>query len=966
MKLLLLCIAIVFQFNCFAQYSSSLSEGQWVDSVFHSLSKKKRIAQLMIIRAHSNLGSEHVEGVTKLIKKYGVGGLCFFQGGPVRQANLTNYYQSIARTPLLMTIDAEWGLGMRLDSVINFPRQMMLGADEDGRLVYKVGKAIGAQCKRMGIHMNFAPVADVNNNPDNPVINDRSFGENKYKVAAFAIEYMKGMRDEGVMSSAKHFPGHGDVNVDSHFDLPVINKTKQQLDSLELYPFVEMIKEGVPGIMAAHLYIPAIDSTTNLATSLSNNAITGLLKNELNFDGLTITDGLEMKGVTKYFPSGEIGLQSLKAGNDLLLLPQDVPGCIKKIRKGIRKHLLDKAAFEKSVKKVLLAKYHAGLPNLMPLTTIGLIDSLNAQTKVLRREVAEHSITLLKSKQNDVLPLTPKQRIAYVGIGIDSANAFAKKIKQEYNATAICFGYKKDAAAAEIVLKQLVNKFDVVLIGVHNYSRRPANRFGISSAAYQLIYNIQSAYPSVTLVFGNPYAIKQFDASATNLFACYEDDEITQLTAVDMLSGLMTAKGKLPISINNELKAGSGIINYRFFPYVKPENTRLKPEVLQEIDSLANDAIAQHATPGCVVLVAKDGKVAFHKAYGYTNYDRQQPTTPDMVYDLASVTKTSATTVAIMKLYEEGKLDLDKKLGDYLPWTKGSDKEHLLIKNVLLHQAGLVGWIPFYKETLDKSGYPLPAIYRNEPSDSFSTIVAKGLYIRNNWRDTILSRILQSKLGPSDKYEYSDNDFIFLGLIVEAITGQRLEAYVEQTFYKPLQMSTTTFRPRNVIPLDMIAPTERDKNFRQQLLRGDVHDPAAAMLGGVAGHAGLYSNAYDLAQLYQMLLNGGEMNGIRYLKKETIDKFTGYSSDVSRRGLGFDKPEKDNETRPDPYPARCVSLQTFGHTGFTGICVWADPANNLLYIFLSNRVTPDAENNKLLKMKVRANIQEAIYNALSM
>ena len=964
MKFLLTCILFfLLSSTSFAQHKSSLTANEWVDSVFKSLNKKQKIAQLMIIRAHSNLGQQHVEQVTELIKKYNVGGLCFFQGGPERQANLTNFYQAIAKTPLMITIDGEWGLGMRLDSIISFQHQMMIGAVSDAQLVYRFGHAVGEQCKRMGIQVNFAPVVDINNNPDNPVINDRSFGEDKYKVSLFGVQYMKGMQDVGVMACAKHFPGHGDVSVDSHLDLPVINKTRAQLDSLELYPFRQMIKEGVGSVMIAHLYIPAIDTTANQATSLSPKNVTGLLRNELGFKGLTFTDALEMKGVSKYYPAGQASAQSLIAGNDMLCLPEDIKGSIKKIRKAIRKHQIDKADFQARVKKVLLAKYNLGLNQLDSIKTGNIATDINANTNEIKRLIAQNAITLLKLASKDALPVKAGKKVAFVGVGVDSLNAFANRLQQDYKADVYTFGYKEDSSSASNLISKLANGYDLVVIGVHNYSRRPANRYGISPVAYHLVNELQSQSPSITFVFGNPYALKNIAPTSANLVACYEDDEITQQAAADVLLGKIKPKGKLPVTVSEELHYGTGITEDSYFPHVSPETVGLDTSVLNRIDSVANDAIAKHATPGCVVLVAKDGKVAFERSYGHTNYDSIEPVYNDMIYDLASVTKISATTVSVMKLYEEGKLDIDKTLGDYLSWVKGSNKEHLVLRDLLLHQAGLVSFIPFYKDTNDKDGHPLPQYYSRVQTDSFSIRVADSLYLRNDYRDTMYARMLSSKLGPQNEYVYSDNDFIFMGKVVEAITGKPLEEYVKKTFYVPLQMTTTTFKPRGLFPINMIAPTEYDKTWRQQLLRGDVHDPGAAMFGGVAGHAGLFSNAYDLAKLYQMLLNGGEVDGVRYLKKETIDKFTRYASNISRRGIGFDKPEKDNATRKTPYPTKSASPATFGHTGYTGTCVWADPAQNLLYIFLSNRVTP-VDTNKLLQMNVRGNIHEIIYKAL--
>ncbi|MCA6457180.1 MAG: serine hydrolase [Chitinophagaceae bacterium] len=956
---------------------------RWVKKKFRKLNKDQRIAQLMIIRAHSNLGAEHVAEVTELIKKYNVGGLCFFQGGPVRQALLTNQYQAIAKTPLLISIDGEWGLGMRLDSVINYPRQLMMGATTDAKLIYTFGRAVGEQCKRMGIQVNFAPDVDVNNNPMNPVINDRSFGEDKYKVATYGVAYMKGMQDVGVMASAKHFPGHGDVAVDSHKDLPVILKSREQLDNLELYPFRELIRSGVGIVMTAHLSIPAIDTTTNLPSSLSNKNVTGLLRNELGFQGITFTDALEMQGVAKFFPKGEASVMSLIAGNDLLCLPGDIPGSIAKVKEAIKDGKLSWDDINARVKKVLLAKYHLGLNKIEPIETAGLVDDLNKQANLIKTQLSANALTLLRKQNENIFPLAKGKKVAYVCMGAPTENIIAARLRSEYNADVYLFGSKNavgkelqddknpvtiieksDSAGASQLISTIQGKnYDVVIVGLHNFSRRPANNFGISNASVYLLNSLQQNN-TLTLVFGNPYALKNI-ANAPNLVACYEDDDITQEAAVSLIMGKIEPKGKLPVTVTENLKFGDGILYNSYFPKADPGSVGLAPEALQKIDAIATEAIEKGATPGCVVLVARNGKIAYNKAFGYTNFDKKEPVTTDMVFDLASVTKISATTVSIMKLYEEGKIDLEKTLGDYLPWVPGSDKAPLKLKDILLHQAGLNPFIPFYREVIDTaSGQPRPEYFATQKDAQHQFRVAENLYLRNDWQDTLYKRILQSKLTPADKYVYSDNDFIFLGKIVEAVSGKPLNEFVRENIYEPLHMTTTTYRPRELMPVNQIVPTEEEKHFRQQLIRGDVHDEGAAMFGGVAGHAGLFSNAYDLAQLYQLLLNGGELNGVRLFKKSTIDKFTAYNSAISRRGLGFDKPEKDNATRKEPYPSKSVSLETFGHTGFTGTCVWVDPQYNLVYIFLSNRVTPTRNNNKLGQLNVRPNIQEAIYQAI--
>ncbi len=961
-------------------YKESKEAKRWVKKKFRKLSKDERIAQLMIIRAHSNLGPAHVKQVTELITKYNVGGLCFFQGGPIRQALLTNTYQSIAKTPLMICIDGEWGLGMRLDSVINYPRQLMMGATQDAALIYQFGRAVGEQCKRLGIHVNYAPDIDVNNNPNNPVINDRSFGEDKYKVALYGVQYMKGMQDVNVMACAKHFPGHGDVAVDSHFDLPVINKTRPQLDSLELYPFRELIKEGVGSMMIAHLFVPSIDTIANQATSLSIKNVTGLLKEELGYKGITFTDGLGMQGITKFYPAGEASVQALIAGNDMLCLPEDVGAAIEKTKQAIKDGRLTWADLNARVKKILLAKYNLGLNKPQVIDTTGITADLNAQTTRIKTLLANNAITLLKNSNASLLPLKAGKRIAYVSIGAAKEPVIAAGLKKSVNADVYLFGSKaelgkqlmddrnpavvidkSDSISAQQLINTLQQKnYDAIIVGVHNYSRRPAANYGLSNPVIYLMNELQKSDKSVTVFFGNPYAVR-FACNALNLAACYEDDDITQNAAADWLTGKLQAKGKLPVTVCEGLKFGDGIVYNTYFP----KAASITETKFAKVDSLANDAIAKGAMPGCVVLAAKDGNIVYHKAFGYTTFDKKLAVNKDMAYDLASVTKISATTVAVMKLYEEGKLDIDKTLGDYLTWVKGSDKAPLKLRDILLHQAGLNPFIPFYREVIDTAtGNPKPAYFSTVKDAQHQYRAAEGLYVRNDWEDSLYQRIVRSKLTGHGKYVYSDNDFIFLGKIVEAITGKTLNDYVKETFYKPLNMVTTTFHPREVMTLENIVPTEEEKHFRKQLIWGDVHDEGAAMFGGIAGHAGLFSNAYDLAQLYQLLLNGGELNGIRLLKKETIDKFTDYNSDISRRGLGFDKPEKDNAASKSPYPSKLASPETYGHTGFTGIGVWVDPKDKLVYIFLSNRVNPTRNNNKLSQLSVRGNIQDAIYEAV--
>jgi beta-glucosidase-like glycosyl hydrolase/CubicO group peptidase (beta-lactamase class C family) len=963
-------IAIIFVWShAMTQRASTLPEDYWVDSVFKSLSKDQKIGQLMVVRL-SSIGpgrtiTFYEKEVEEAVRKYNIGGICLFQGGPVKQANLINYFQRIAKTPIFISIDAETGVGMRFDSVMALPRQMMMGAVQNPSLIYEYGRVVAAQCKRMGIQVNYAPVVDINNNPANPVINDRSFGENKYRVAEYGVAYMRGMQDAGVMACAKHFPGHGDVAVDSHLDLPVINKSRAELDSLELYPFKRLVQEGVGSVMVAHLSIPSIDNTANKPTSISYNSVTRLLRNELGFSGLTFTDALEMKGVTKYYPDGEASLQAVLAGNDMLCLPGDIPGSIAKIKKAINRKKITWKEIDTRVKRILHAKYKYGLASWQPINVNHLTEDLNSKTVQMRRLIAENALTLLRNDDPALFPLATGKRVAYVGFGITEDNNFAKRIREDYKAQVYYFDYKLDNSKVAPMLELFKDRYDVVIIGVHNYARYPANNFGISGAAQALIQGLQQQQKTIIAVFGNPYAIKDMCNSRV-VIACYEDDEVTQATAADLIHGRFLAKGKLPVTVCESFKYGDGIIPKRLLAEVSADELGFKSaQMTKEIDSIVNDAIRQKAIPGAVVLVAKDGKIAYERAFGYLTYDSTEAVYPETMYDMASVTKIMATTLAVMKLYDEGKLDLQKTLGDYLPWVRGSDKAPLKLWDVLLHQAGLKAWIPFYRETIDtlNNGEVNYNIY-SRTMDSVHTVrVAENVYLRHDWVDTMYKRILQSELGPTGKYIYSDNDYIFLGKIIEQITGMTLDQYVRKTFYDKLDLKYTGFKPRDRFPVSYIAPTENEALFRQQLIRGDVHDPGAAMFGGVAGHAGLFSNAYELAVLAQVLVNGGVLNGQNLFKRSTIQYFTEYHSDISRRGLGFDKPEKDNETRREPYPTLSASPLTYGHTGFTGTCFWIDPKYNLVYIFLSNRVnSPDA--GKFLRMNIRPKVHEAIYKAL--
>ncbi len=972
-KFSLLSFCILFGTALFAQNNNAAAT-RWADSVYKTLSKDERLAQLMIVRM-STYNSKTREAifyekeVGDLIKKYNVGGICLFQGSPIKQAEVINRMQAMAKTPILISIDAEWGVGMRMiDSVQSLPKQMMLGAMKNSSLVYDYGKIVADQCKRVGIQVNYAPVVDVNNNPNNPVINDRSFGEDKYKVADFGIAYMKGMQDNGVMACAKHFPGHGDVSVDSHYDLPVINKSMEELENLEFYPFKKMFEAGVGSVMIAHLFIPAIDSRPNRATSLSANNINELLKKKMGFEGLTFTDALEMQGVAKFFPGGKASVESLIAGNDMLCLPGDVPDAINQIKEAINKKRLSWDDIEMHVKKVLVAKYEYGLADLKPVNTNNITSDLNLKVPYMWRQVAENAITLLAKNNNAFFPLniwenSKPMNVAYLSLGTNEPSTFSKSIQASYNAHVFNFDYSnKSDAAVQNLIKDL-EAYQSVVIGIHTTSRSPTANFGISAAAVKLLENLQQKNNVISFLFGNAYAAKNL-CNAKNLVVCYEDNDIVQTAALDLLQGKISYKGSLPVTVCDNYKYGTGIAQpAQLFNNNQTIDLGFNTEKLKEVDSIALDAIAKKAIPGCVIMAIKDGKIAYHKAFGNYTFNSNEPVTDESVYDMASVTKICATTISIMKLYDQGKLKLEDPIGKFVPWLRNTNKADLTIKDILLHQAGLVAYIPFYKELLDSNGAVKAGYFSAKKTDQFMVPVTANMYMRKDWVDTMEKRIVDSKLGPNGKYIYSDNDFIFLGKVVENISGMPLNDFVFKNFYQPMGLRSIGFLPFQRLAANRIVPTENEKTFRQQLIKGTVHDPGAAMFGGVAGHAGLFSTAYDIAAVMQMLLNKGMYNDRFYLKPATIELFTKYQSDISRRGYGFDKPEKDLATSKDPYPATYVSPATFGHTGFTGTCVWADPKNDLIYVFLSNRV--NAEDPSLFgKMSVRPKIQDVFYQAL--
>jgi beta-glucosidase-like glycosyl hydrolase/CubicO group peptidase (beta-lactamase class C family) len=943
---------------------------KWVDSVFATLSPDARIGQLIMLAAYSNRSRGFEDSLAQQIIKYKVGGLVFFQGGPARQAHLTNRYQKIARVPLLLAMDAEWGIGMRLDSVPKFPFQMTLGAIQDDSLIYKMGVEVANQFKRLGMHVNFAPVVDVNNNANNPVIGFRSFGEDKYNVTRKAIAYMKGMQDNGIMAVAKHFPGHGDTDVDSHLDLPSIYQPYKRLDSLELYPFRELMKEGLGGMMIAHLNIPALDTTSNLPSSLSRPVITSLLKEKLGFKGLVFSDAMNMKGVTKFFPGGSADALSLIAGMDILEFPEDIDSSFNAIKAAVDSGLIAQETIDARVRRVLEAKYWAGLNKRQPVELQNIHQDLNnPQALYINRKLTEHSVTVLQNK-NSLIPIQRLDplRVAALAIGTDKITPFQQKLAG-YMPVDTFFLPANSSIDSLYSMKNRLKGYNTIIVGVHNVSTRPATNYGITPEEMVFVKELaQRGNVNVIMsIFGNAYSVSRFRelGKINALIMAYQETPNTQEVAAQLIFGGSAAKGKMPVTASPAYALNHGLrteADLRF-RYTYPEDIGLRSADFSRIDTLVNQAIAAGAMPGAQVLVAKSGNVIYQKSFGFHTYEQEVPVQNTDIYDLASVTKVSTSLAALMKLQSEGRFDFNKRLADYLPEFEGTNKENLVFKDMLTHQARLQAWIPFWKETVRKSGKFKWRTFKADSSARFPIKVAQNLYIHRKYNKKLYKAIRKSPLNPQPGYVYSDLSFYLYPLLVERITGRKFEDYLREEVYKPIGATTLTFNPEKHFSRSRIVPTEIDSLFRKQLLHGTVHDEGAAMLGGISGHAGLFGTANDVAKLMQMYLQKGQYGGVRIMDEEVVETYTRcqFCPD-NRRALGFDRinsPYVENGNA-----AEGASPESFGHSGFTGTFTWIDPKHDLVYVFLSNRVYPTRENNKISQMNVRTNVQQVIYDAI--
>lgn len=940
----------------------SVVQMAWVENTYNNLSLEERIGQLFMVSVASNQGKSATDKVKELVKEHGIGGVIFLVGGPVRQAQLTNEYQAASKVPLLIGSDAEWGLAMRLDSTYAFPWNMTLGAIQDSTIVERIGHQIGKHAKRLGVHINFAPDLDVNNNPRNPIIGNRSFGEDPKNVAQKGRAFVRGLEKAGVLSSGKHFPGHGDTATDSHKALPIINSSKERLDTLELYPFKKVMESGLSSTMVAHLDVPSLEPREGHPSTLSKNIVTGVLQEQIGFKGLVITDALNMKAVSQFAPEGEVELKAFLAGNDMLLMPENVLTAKETFLKAYQEGIISEERLARSVKKILMAKYKVGLYHYTPVDLKNLYEDLNGiENDVIYEEAIEAAITIAKNNFA-LMPIKKldNKKIAYVHFGDDSGSTFLQSLNKFYKVTHIkakdIAGYKKE-----------LSNYNLVIIGFHKNNESPWKGYKFSKNELFWLEEISRLRTSNTILalFAKPYAlldVLNFDTT-DGVVVGYQNSEIAQEKVAEVIFGAIGATGKLPVSAHNEFPVGTGtnVKPIQRLGYSIPERVGMSSEMLAEVDTLVQHGLDSLMFPGAQVLVARRGKVIYNKSFGKPTYQSEKKITQESIYDLASLTKILSTLPMIMKMEEEGKIALNDTFKDLIPEYADTELKDVSVLKALSHYGRLPSWIAFYLDTLTKDRKPSPEFYRQNPSEAFPYKVAEHLYLTRSFKDSIYARIGRQSLK-SNRYRYSDVGYYVFKEYIESTYGRPIDELVDEFLYKPMGLQRTTFNPLKKFSKEAIVPTEEDDYYRYQTVQGYVHDMGAAMQGGVGGHAGLFSTANEVAKIMQMYLQDGYYGGERFFNARTVKRFnTCYFCNKNvRRGVGFDKPQLEGKGPT----CGCVSRNSFGHSGFTGTYTWADPDEEIVYVFLSNRTYPSATNTLLIKSGLRTRIQQAIYDAI--
>ena len=932
------------------------AQKKWVNEQLRSMDLDQKIGQLFMVAAFTQTDLDNTQKISQHIEDYHIGGVIFSKGSPYEQATFTNRFQDRSKTPLLIGMDAEWGLAMRLDSTYAFPYNLTLGATQDNDLIRKIGKQIGQHNRRLGVHMNFAPVLDINTNPKNPIIGNRSFGEDKLNVTQKASALMKGMQDAGILTCGKHFPGHGDTDADSHKTLPTVDFEKDRIENIELYPYKELIPEGLNAVMVAHLNMPQMTGEDGLPTTLSKKVVQDELKKELGFSGLIISDAMNMKGVTNFKGDQPSIVKAFQAGMDILLIPDDLPQNFTQLKTAIKNGTISERRLDYSVRKILFAKYKAGLNENVKVDKKNLTKDLNtSDNKALTYQAFAEAATLVKNDLGSIPFQSINKKTGLLSLGDADPTAFENEIA-EYETV--------DKLSAENIAQNInsLENYDRVIISYHQDTSTPWYDHRLPNSAIELIDRISTRTSVVFVNFSSPYALSGLRStlSINAILNLYQNHRIAQKVAATILYGGRISKGKLPVSVSRAFPEGSGVRSQHLGRLYEdmPQNAGFNVQKLAKVDSLVNLAVEEEQTPGVQMLIAKDRKILYRKNFGHFRYDQEKPVTDSTMYDIASLTKILATLPVVMHLYERDQFDFETTIGELLPKYKGSNKEDISLKRMLSHYARLKDWIPFYRSTLeDREKY-----YREEPSDSFSIKLTDKLYLRSDYKDSIQQRIIDSPLNDSLVYDYSDLPFYMLKDYIEQHFDESLADVAERLFYQPLGNDQMLFHPLEKYDKERIAPSYSDERWREQEIQGIVQDQGAAMLGGIGGHAGLFANARNVAKMMQLYLNGGQYGGKQYFNHSTINAFNTcyYCEEDVRRGLGFDKPQLD-----DVGPTcGCISMSSFGHSGYTGAYTWADPEEDLIYVFLTNRTYPDIDNDKLVKENTRTEIQRRIYEAL--
>jgi beta-N-acetylhexosaminidase len=942
----------------------------WVNSHMERMTLQEKIGQLIMPEVYPDQSELHRGDIEKIIKRYKPGGLLIMKGTPSKTARWINDFQRNSDVPLLIAMDAENGPAFRMDSLLAFPNAQAAGAIQNDSLLYLMGRAIGEQLRHLGVNMNFAPVADINTNPANPIINFRSYGEQKDNVSGKVLAYALGMQDVGVAAVAKHFPGHGDTRSDSHLTLPVLRHSQSRMDSIELVPFRMLVGSGIAGIMTAHVGVPSLDPSGKPA-SLSYPMITRLLREKMGYQGLIITDAMNMKGVT--LPSGQAEVQALKAGNDMVEFVINLPGALTAIENAVKNGTLSMQEIDEKCRRVLAMKRWLNLHALKLIPPEGLMARVNTpETDLAVRQLTEATLTVLQNR--NLLPLMRLDtlRVATISIGESPGTPFQQMVSRYTDADH--YGLSSEASQQETdAMVQRLKSYNLVIAGVHGLRSYPGRSYGVSASQTATIKALAEKTRLVTLFFGNAYALKFFEGieNSEALVLAYQDNNLTQELSVQMLFGAVNANGRMSVTSDARFRAGSGVDvkkNGRL-KYTIPEEVGISSEILaRKIDSIAEEGLKEKAYPGAQVLIAKEGKVIFQKSYGHLTYDQTEPVTNDILYDWASLTKVSGPLPALMKLAGEGRFDLNQNISYYWPDFKGSNKEHIRIRDILTHQAQLRPIIPLWQSKFARNANLREEVFKTHPVSNDDIRISFNLYADRSQITAFYDEIRESPLLTRKTYVYSCVGFHLWPPIIESIVKQPFEEYLKTTFYRRLGANTLTYNAYMHYPQSRIAPTEVDDYFRMETLRGFVHDEGAAILGGISGNAGLFGTASDLAKLFQMYLWKGFYGGEQYIPASTVEEFTRvqFRGNNNRRGLGFDKPEINHHLkRPeDAYPTGSVSANSFGHLGYTGTFVWADPDKEILFILLTNRVYPTRNNSGLSAMGIRGGMLQAVYDSI--